>query len=159
MTLLAGTWPDRSNRCVAPAKTHRKSYIPRLLTAMARSDLVCARAVDMLDVSLAEVCRAGDPGGPPAAPKARAHKHFFGTCVCRVDSAWIGARAWAGGGAHVAALEGSRVAVYESKTYFTPSRGVVPPGAVVGLVASATRQGFRSERGDSKNQLNAAGIK
>ena len=46
--------------------------------------------------------------------KARAHKHFFGTRVCRVDSAWLGARAWAGGGAHVAALEGSRVAVYES---------------------------------------------
>ena len=45
------------------------------------------------------------------------------------------------------------------KTYFTPLRGVVPPDAVVGLVASATRQGFRSERGDSKNQLNAAGIK
>ena len=46
--------------------------------------------------------------------KARAHDHSFGTRVCRVDSAWLGARAWAGGGAHVAALEGSRVAVYES---------------------------------------------
>ena len=46
--------------------------------------------------------------------KAPAHDHSFGTRACRVRCAWIGARAWAGGGAHVAALEGSRVAVYES---------------------------------------------
>ena len=46
--------------------------------------------------------------------KAPAHDHSFGTRACRMRCAWIGARAWAGGGAHVAALEGSRVAVYES---------------------------------------------
>ena len=46
--------------------------------------------------------------------KAPAHDHSFGTRACRMRCAWIGARAWAGGGAHVAALEGSRVAMYES---------------------------------------------
>ena len=46
--------------------------------------------------------------------KAPAHDHSFGTRACRMRCARIGARAWAGGGAHVAALEGSRVAVYES---------------------------------------------
>ena len=105
-TLLAGTWPDRSIRCVAPAKTHRNSSIPRLLTAMARSDLVCARAVHMLDFSVAEYSRVEDPGRVIHLHlKMRAHDHFFGTRACRVDSAWTGARAWAGGRAHVAALE------------------------------------------------------
>ena len=44
--------------------------------------------------------------------KARAHADIFGTRVCRVESAWLGARARAGGRAHVAAVEGSRVAMY-----------------------------------------------
>ena len=44
--------------------------------------------------------------------KARAHADIFGTRVCRADSAWLGARARAGGRAHVAAVEGSWVAMY-----------------------------------------------
>ena len=44
--------------------------------------------------------------------KARAHADIFGTRVCRVESAWLGARARAGGRAHVAAVEGSWVAMY-----------------------------------------------
>ena len=48
----------------------------------------------------------------PEHLKARAHADIFGTRVCRVESAWLGARAQAGGRAHVAALEGSRVAMY-----------------------------------------------
>ena len=44
--------------------------------------------------------------------KARAHADIFGTRVCRADSAWLGARARAGGRAHVAAVEGSWVPMY-----------------------------------------------
>ena len=46
--------------------------------------------------------------------KARAHSDMFGTRVCSEASAWLGVRVWAGGRAHVAAAEGSRVAVYYS---------------------------------------------
>ena len=44
--------------------------------------------------------------------KARAHADIFGTRVCRVESAWLGARARAGGRAHVAALERSQAMMY-----------------------------------------------
>jgi len=44
--------------------------------------------------------------------KAWAHADMFGTRVCRVDCAWLGARAWAGGRACVAAVEGSWVPMY-----------------------------------------------
>ena len=48
----------------------------------------------------------------PLHLKTRAHDDFFGTRVCSVASAWLGVRVWAGGRSHVAAAEGSRVAVY-----------------------------------------------
>ena len=48
----------------------------------------------------------------PLHLKSRAHADIFGTRVCRVGGAWLGVQAWAGGRAHVAAAEGSRVAVY-----------------------------------------------
>ena len=44
--------------------------------------------------------------------KARAHADMFGTRVCSVAGSWLGMRAWAGGRAHVAAVEGSWVAMY-----------------------------------------------
>ena len=44
--------------------------------------------------------------------KSRAHEDFFGTRVCRVAGAWLGVRERAGGRAHVAAVEGSWVAMY-----------------------------------------------
>ena len=82
-TLLAGTWPDRSIRCVAPAETHRKTSTPRLLTALARSDLVFARTVFMLDFSVANVVESATLVDHMHL-KAPAHDDACGTHACRV---------------------------------------------------------------------------
>ena len=111
-TLLAGTWPDRSIGCAARTKTHRKSTTRRLLTAMTCSDPVCARAVRMLYFSVAEVFVESVSLVIHLHLRARAHDHSFGTRACRMRCAWVGARAWAGGRAHVAAVEGSWVPMY-----------------------------------------------
>ena len=40
--------------------------------------------------------------------KARLHTHVFGTRVWSVAGSWLGARAWAGGCAHVASAGGTQ---------------------------------------------------
>ena len=46
--------------------------------------------------------------------KSPAHADFFGTRVCSVAGSWLGMRAWAGGRAHVGAVERSSLAIYSS---------------------------------------------
>ena len=94
--LLAGTWPDRSIGCAARTKTHRKTTTPRLLTAMACWDPVCARAVHMLDFSPAEVCRVEHAGDPPAAQGAGAQSLLRHACLPR--AVCVDRHASAGGG-------------------------------------------------------------
>ena len=106
--LLAGTWPDRRIRCAAPAKTHRESSIPRLLTALARSDLVCARAVFMLDFSVANVVESATlvdhmqmhlkRQGAGARRRLRHASMPHAVCVDRRASVGGGTRACGGGG-------------------------------------------------------------
>ena len=85
-----------------------------MLTREARSDFVWVRAVHMLIIDGEHESRSRRRWWSlePEHLKARAHADIFGTRVCRADSAWLGARARAGGRAHVAAVEGSWVAMY-----------------------------------------------